>query len=214
MVLVLTHSRMGNVGFFSSMLAAGVLALLLFRNSPRPLVVLIVSLVIIDIFIVGAWFGLEKVQKRLMETRIETEQRIDVDYYALGQAKDFLLVGSGAGTFYTIFPYYRQQDIQKFYDHAHNDYLELISESGVIGVAPLGAAVLWCFIMALVAQRRRQDPLLKGMAFAATMGIIAIGIHSAVDFNLQIPANAALFMVLLAFPWLAVSLGRKERTED
>ena len=58
-------------------LALTVLALVLFRNSPRPLVVLIVSLVIIDIFIVGAWFGLEKVQKRIMETRIETEQRIE-----------------------------------------------------------------------------------------------------------------------------------------
>ena len=44
----------------------------------------------------------------------------------------------------------------------------------------------------------RRDPLMRGMAFAAIMGITAILIHSWVGFNLQIPANALLFMVLLA----------------
>jgi hypothetical protein len=83
--LVLTHSRMGNTGFFASMLVAGLLALLLFRQSPRPVVVLIVSLLVIDIFIVGAWFGLEKVQQRIVNTTLETEARDEVDYYAWGK---------------------------------------------------------------------------------------------------------------------------------
>jgi hypothetical protein len=41
------------------------------------------------------------------------------------------------------------------------------------------------------------------MAFASIMGILALMIHSSVDFNLQIPANAMLFMVILALGWVA-----------
>jgi hypothetical protein len=41
------------------------------------------------------------------------------------------------------------------------------------------------------------------MGLASVMGITAILIHSTSDFNLRIPANAALFVVLLALPWLA-----------
>jgi O-antigen ligase len=207
--LVLTHSRMGNTGFFASMLVAGLLALLLFRQSPRPVVVLIVSLLVIDIFIVGAWFGLEKVQQRIVNTTLETEARDEVDYYAWGQTRDFLITGSGAGSFYTVFPYYRERDIRGFYDHAHNDYLEFLSESGVIASSLLAATVVLCLGAALLAQRRRHDPLMRGMGFSATMGITAILIHSSVDFNLQIPANAALFMVLLALPWLTLNLARR-----
>jgi hypothetical protein len=44
---------------------------------------------------------------------------------------------------------------------------------------------------------------LQGMGFAATMAIVALLIHSAVDFNLQIPANAAMFVVMLALGWVS-----------
>ena len=50
----------------------------------------------------------------------------------------------------------------------------------------------------------RRDPLMRGMSFACIMGASAILIHSWVDFNLQIPANAMLFMVLLALGWISL----------
>jgi hypothetical protein len=57
------------------------------------------------------------------------------------------------------------------------------------------------------------------MAFAATMAIVALLIHSAVDFNLQIPANAALFVVMLALGWVyrywdPLSLAPGDRAND
>jgi O-antigen ligase len=208
--LVLTHSRMGNSAFFASMLVTGLLALLLFRNSPRPVVVLIVSLVVIDTFIVGAWFGIEKVKQRLEETQLSSETRDEVDIYAWDLWGDFRLTGSGAGTFAAVFPRYRQPDVGiNFYDHAHNDYLEILTESGLVGALPLGGSVFLSLGAALLAMRRRRDPLLRGMAFSAVMGLMALLIHSSVDFNLQIPANAALFMVLMGLPWLALTLGRR-----
>ena len=66
--------------------------------------------------------------------------------------------------------------------------------------AELGAEVL---VAALMAQWQRRDPLMRGMSFACIMGVTSILIHSWVDFNLQIPANAAYFMVLLALGWIA-----------
>jgi hypothetical protein len=76
-----------------------------------------------------------------------------------------------------------------------------------------------CLAAALQAQWQRRDPLMRGMSFACIMGVTSILIHSWVDFNLQIPANAALFMVLLALGWISLYLDRREgaprtRTEE
>ena len=63
----------------------------------------------------------------------------------------------------------------------------------------------------MLALARRRDPLARGFAFAVLMGVCSLAIHSAVDFNLQIPANALAFMVLLAYGWVAYYLDSRER---
>jgi O-antigen ligase len=108
-----------------------------------------------------------------------------------------------------VFPRYRAENVVNFYDHAHNDYVQFTAEVGYIGLGLLGLVVVFTLFVALVAQARRRDPLMRGMSFASIMGVTAILIHSAVDFNLQIPANALLFMVLLALGWISLYLGRR-----
>nr|MDT0252813.1 hypothetical protein [Endozoicomonas sp.] len=56
---------------------------------------------------------------------------------------------------------------------------------------------------AIQAMHLRRNTLMVGMGFAAFMGILAIMIHSSVDFNLQIPSNAAYFICMMALGWLA-----------
>jgi len=204
--LVLTRSRMGNTAFFASLMIAGVIGLVLSRHATRSTVILLTSLIIIDMFIVGAWFGVEKVAQRLQDSALSEETRDEVNEYGLGLIRDYKWTGSGGGSFYTVFPRYRKGDIANFYDHAHNDYLEITADTGIIGISLLGLAVLMSLGAALLAQYRRRDPLMRGMGFAATMGIIALMIHSTVDFNLQIPANAMTFMIVLAIAWLALFL--------
>lgn len=205
--LVMTHSRMGNTSFFASMLIAGCLALLLSRHATRATVILITSLVVIDIFIVGTWFGVEKVVERIEQTTLESEHRVDTFAHVRDQWSDYALTGSGLGSFYAVFPKYKTVvEAGGFYTHAHNDYLEFGSETGVIGLLLLGAVVLLSLGTALLAQHRRRDPLMRGISFAAIMGITAMLIHSTVDFNLQIPANALTFMLLLAMAWLSLHL--------
>ena len=209
--LVLTHSRMGNTAFFTSLLIAGGIGLLLSRYARRETVILLVSLIIIDIAIVGTWFGVEQVVDRIKETTIESENRADVAEYVAALWSDYRLTGSGLGSFYSVFPYYRQQDVSGYYNYAHNDYLQFAGETGIIGIALLCAVVIASLLAALLAQYQRRDPLMRGISFAAIMGIVAILIHSTVDFNLQIPSNAMTFMILLAMAWLALMLERRDQ---
>ncbi|OAD20276.1 O-Antigen polymerase [Candidatus Thiomargarita nelsonii] len=207
--LVLTRSRMGNTAFFASMTIAGIITLILSRHINRATAILLVSLIVIDIFIVGAWFGLEKVTQRLEQTSLATETRDDVDIDMLPYWDDYFLTGSGLGSFYTTFPRYQGADVTGFWVHAHNDYLELATETGLIGVLLLGIAILLTAGVVLIALYRRHRALNRGIAFSVTMAITALLIHSTVDFNLQIPANAATFMLILALAWVARYLPRK-----
>jgi putative inorganic carbon (HCO3(-)) transporter len=209
--LTTTHSRMGNSAFFSALLVAGALGIALSRYATRNTVILLVSLVAIDLFIVGSWFGVEKLAKRIGETTVEdVREREDPASYSIDLIKDYALFGAGPGTFYVAFPRYRQEKVVAFFDVAHNDYAQLASECGAIGFALMGIFVVMTLAAALVAQWRRRDPLMRGMSFACIMGTTAILIHSWVDFNLQIPANAVLFMVLLALGWISLFLDRRE----
>lgn len=207
--LVLTRSRMGNTAFFSSLLIAGLLGLILSRHATRATISLLASLIVIDLLIVGTWFGIDQVKQRLEQTSFATESRDEMDIYVLRSYwDDYFLTGSGLGSFYSVFPKYREADIHDYYDHAHNDYLEIAAETGLIGFTLLGSTVIFSLGMALVAQYRRHNALCRGMAFSAIMGIFAMLIHSTVDFNLQIPANAATFMIILALAWVVQFLPR------
>jgi len=208
--LTTTHSRMGNTAFFSALLIAGVLGIFLSRHATRNTVVLLVSLVAIDLFIVGSWFGVEKLAKRIEQTTISDVQvREEPASYTIPLIRDYAAFGSGPGTFYITFPRYRPETVINFYDYAHNDYIQFVAESGVIGIAILGLLVVLTLGAALKAQWQRRDPLMRGMSFACIMAVTALLIHSSVDFNLQIPANAVYFMVVLALGWLALYLDRR-----
>ena len=202
--LVLTRSRMGNSSFFFSLLITGVIGLALAQRATRSMVILLVSLVAIDVFIVGTYFGTRRVVDRIVQTTMETEDRGEVAAYALAMWKDYPVFGSGLGSFPLVFPRYSAQGTQEAYTHAHNDYLEFGAETGAIGLSLLGLMVLLSFAAALRAQYLRRDPLMRGLSFAAMMGILALMIHSSVDFNLQIPANALTFMLLLALAWISL----------
>lgn len=221
--LVLTRSRMGNTAFFSSMMVAGFISLMAFRaqsgsvrkmfsrSDTRATVILLSSLMVIDLFIVGTWFGVEKVVARIEQSSTSRDaDRIEVSLNTINLIRDYPLAGSGGGSFHMVYPRYRSDAIASSFDHVHEDYLEIVADTGVVGLGLLGLMVLLSFWAALAALRRRHDPLMRGMAFASVMGIIALLIHSTVDFNLQIPANAATFMVVLALGWIAQSLDKRQ----
>ena len=201
--LVLTRSRMGNMAFFASLIGVGGFYLLAVRKLSGRTIAFFASLLIIDLLVVGNFFGIDKVAERIQQTSVEGEDRENTNRDALVMLRDFPLTGIGAGSFYAVYPMYTgAATAPGFTRHAHNDYLQFACEFGLIFTAVLGAAVLASLWTAIRAQLKRRDPLLQGMGFAATMAIVALLIHSAVDFNLQIPANAAMFVVMLALGWV------------
>lgn len=212
--LVMTRSRMGNTAFFSSLLIAGAVALLLRRHATRSTAILVASLVVVDLFIVGAWFGVEKTVARIEQTTVgDVEQRVQPSTYALDMLEDYPVFGAGAGSFYGAFPRYRGPEIAAWYDHAHNDYTQFLVEAGPLGALLIGILPLLALINAVLTLSRRRDPLARGFAFAVLMGVCALAIHSTVDFNLQIPANAFAFVVLLAYAWIALVTGTVTGTD-
>jgi putative inorganic carbon (HCO3(-)) transporter len=201
--LVMTHSRMGNSAFFASMGISAMIGFFIYRKVSRSLVILFASMIIIDLFIISAWFGLDKLATRIEQTHISEEVRLDVNANAWPWVENHWLSGSGAGSFGSQFPAYRTADISPFFDFAHNDYLQILGEYGVIGAVFFVLVVLSSLWAAITAQRQRQNQVLRGMAFAAMMGITSLMIHASVDFNHYIPANAMLFILLCGFAWAA-----------
>ena len=199
--LVLTRSRMGNFSFFVGLFSIGMIALAVSKTALRSMIVVIASLVLIDLFIVGAYFGTQRVVESIGQTTLQSEDRDEVAGYAIRMWKDYPVFGAGLGSFAAVFPRYSGEGTVQSYTHAHNDYLEFAAETGVAGIVLLGLMVSMSFLAALRTQLTRTDPILRGASFASMMGTIALAIHSSVDFNLQIPANALMFILLLAFGW-------------
>jgi O-antigen ligase len=78
---------------------------------------------------------------------------------------------------------------------SHNDYLQVLADGGIVaGVIALGFLVLLFRAMFRAVQSR--DPLLAGLALGSSAGIFGILVHSLFDFNLQLPSNALLFLLL------------------
>ncbi len=202
--LVLTRSRMGNAAFFTGLVSMGLLTLYLQQRLTRNALILFASLLVIDALIVGNWFGFDKVVDRLEQTSFATEQRDDVSVYTFTMLKEHWLTGIGAGTFYSNFPRYKGPEIRQFWYHAHNDYVELWAEFGLIGFAPMVAFVVASGWAAIQAQRRRRARLYKSMGFSASMAVVWLLMSSWVDFNMNIPANALTFLLIMALAWVAL----------
>jgi O-antigen ligase len=203
LALIMSRSRMGNSAFLTSLTLIGLLYVLIARGTFRTrMIVLWISIMVVDISFLGSYFGLDQLKQRLETTTTsEMDNRVDISNHLQPYVLDYQTLGSGLGTFQKAFMPYLGPDMQFIYQGAENDYLQFMGETGVMAALP-ALLVLGCLIVALRVVRSGNFMLNKGMSFAAVMGVASILIHSLVDFNLQIPANAYLFVVLLAIGWI------------
>ncbi len=106
------------------------------------------------------------------------------------------VLGWGLGAFPIVYPQFRTFYTNFFVNEAHNDYLQLLVEMGLLGFATM----VWFVVMLYTRGIRKignwSGEISGAMTLACLLGVSGILVHSAVDFNLQIPANAALFYVL------------------
>ncbi len=123
--------------------------------------------------------------------------RLNVLRDGLKMAADRPFAGWGLGTFPVVYPQYRSFYTSKFVNQAHNDYIQVLVETGVAGFA----LVVWGMVVLFREAFRKMDrapALLRSPVLAATVACTGLLVHSFLDFNLHIPANASLFAVLCA----------------
>ncbi len=106
------------------------------------------------------------------------------------------ILGWGLGTFPVVYPQFRTFYTDFFVNEAHDDYLQLLVETGLLGFGTMLWFLVTLYRGALKKLTNWSSEISGAVALACGLGLSGILVHSAVDFNLQIPANAALFYVL------------------
>ncbi len=119
----------------------------------------------------------------------------------LHMAASYPLCGAGYGTFAAAYPLFRSAEVRLFFKHAHNDLVQALAEGGIIG-----ALFLAMLLLPIVSTIVRAIGGAKGtLAVGFAAGLTAFLLHSLIDFNLHIPANAATASILagmvLGLPW-------------
>ena len=166
----------------------------------------IMASVIVITFVFLMWLGLDPILNRMSD--LSSPTRYEVYENTINMAKDFPVFGTGLGTFQYIYPGYKTLQSQAYYDHAHNDYLELISDSGLVGFVIVLSGFIMFFWKTLVRWWERRHYYAKGVALGGVCSVIAILAHSFTDFNLHIPANALFLSIILGLTYNTVNLKR------
>jgi len=144
-----------------------------------------------------------------MRTLAGASFRVDTWKDALRLAAASPAFGHGLGAFHDAYPPYKRGHGIVRVEHAENDYLETLAETGLVGLGLVLAGLSLLVARAVRAGREEGGPLLGGIGQGALAALVALAVHSSVDFNLRIPSNAALAALVVAA--LAAAAGGKPR---
>jgi O-antigen ligase len=168
---------------------------------------------------VGLWLaieiGLAPVLARFAELDPLADTRWSIFAGTLAGAGEFFPFGAGFGTYEDVFRRFQPADVPRFVTHAHNDYVEWIFEGGLLGLLlPLAFLVLYLRRWPRVWAGERWSEL-RFVQVAAGISLLLMALHTATDFNLQIPANAVYFAFLAGvfFHREAASVPRQQRAQ-
>ena len=188
-------------GIFSILASLILMALLGRLGGGRRVWMVITLLVIAGALTYGAWIGLEPVISRfetLTPTSLEDPSgRLAIWKQATGIVRNYPAIGTGLGTFNIAFRRYQTTSLDFLIDHAHNDYLEAVTDTGVLGAVLLFIPILGLLVKMIMSYGEARSAYRRAVLLACIGSTAALLIHSATDFNLQIPANALLFAVVL-----------------
>ncbi|MDZ7856214.1 O-antigen ligase family protein [Sphaerotilus sp.] len=224
--LVLTRSRMGNGAFFLGLFIVAVWVMARSTNLRKSAGILVVSLLVVDLIVIGQWVGLSKVLSRMEATEIaadaasasqtpvtgqpsappprreETlEERTRPVRDAMAMLQERPWTGFGGGAFYNAFTRYKVESLTLPYNHAHNDYVEIAADVGLSGLLLLAGVALLTAVRAYRLMQDGHSPHARGVAAGVGMALLCALLHALVDLNLQINANAMTLTVLLAVVW-------------
>ena len=194
LALVVTLSRSGITAMIGAMLCASVM---MARRQPGsrsrfiiPLYLTAVTLVVVSLV------GIDRIAARfVVPGSIDVEGRRAIWSDTFRMVDDFWLTGTGLNTFGSAALFYQATLKGSHMREAHNDYLQLAAEGGLLAGLPIVLAIA---VLAYgIRQRIRSDVgSVWWIRAGAVTGLLAVAAQSFVEFSLQMPGNAALFAVL------------------
>jgi O-antigen ligase len=194
--LWLSASRGGIVGFGIELLF--LLSFVLLRRAGGKHL-LTGGVVLLAALSLVSWLGVRQVLSRfgsLQTLEVKEAKRASMRYGAWHIFLDHPILGTGLGTFQLVYPPYETLYDGKVVNHAHNDYLEALAETGILG----GFCCVWfvglLFLQGLQALQEANHSFAAALRLAGLTGCCGILVHSLVDFNLHIPANAFFFLLM------------------
>jgi O-antigen ligase/tetratricopeptide (TPR) repeat protein len=138
------------------------------------------------------------------------EQRVDIARDSMQLWKQFPLVGTGLGSFSVVFPMVDTSAVNEAAIHAENQYVHLMTETGVLGVA-CGVAVIGGLLWMSLRSSIRPRHSIQMAAIGLFGAVLCSAIHAMSDFALHLPANAMLMALVAA---LVVALPRIDDDVD
>jgi len=169
-------------------------------------------LVFILATLLAVFIGLQNtLNKFLSKGLFESTGRVEYWSSTLQMAGDFPVFGTGLGTFkYAYFLYGKQA---AWVNHAHNDYVENLADMGALAFIAFFVLLALLVFSLLRMWAARRHPEIKPVVLGVLTALFAAAFHSFFDFSLRVPANAFLFITLLALGLKLVTY-RKDFTDE
>jgi tetratricopeptide (TPR) repeat protein/O-antigen ligase len=212
--LFISLSRGGILGFLGSIFFMSFM-LTIMKTTKKALWVS--GIILLAIIIALLWLNLHPtLDKFLAMGRIEdlkADVRISTWQGTWQMIRDFPIIGIGFGAFQYLFPKYQMAETKLLFQYTHNDYLQLWSEMGLIGLLITLGFFIFYFRWIFKTLFKRHDPYVKGIAVGGLTSIVAILIHSFTDFNLHIPANIFHFVLILSLVFIVINSQFRQNEE-
>lgn len=201
---VFSYSRGGILSVAFSLIALSILTIFKVRRKTWGL--LIAGLATLALAF-SLWVGVGGLLNRFVSMSrtgyVSTQRRSMIWSDTVQLFRHNPILGTGLGTYEDALRPFQKHLVDMTIDHAHNDYLEFAAETGLIGFVLLFVPIFYLLVRMTIAffrdHRRFRSAILLG-CIGSTLGLL---IHSLMDFNLQVPANAMIFAVILGIGYKA-----------
>jgi O-antigen ligase len=227
--LIMTNSRGGVLSMVSEIMFLALVAATALRRRKRAegeekvsraraaLVRVGLGFALIVAVVLGAlYFGGEEALSRLVGTVNSDDPTTGRAHFWSGTIdiiKDHPLLGTGLGAFSASYTRYDTGNGLYRLEQAHNDYLQILSDSGVVGGA-LGLAFVALLFWTALRRMQSHDRFRRGVALGALAGCAGVLVHSFFDFTLHTTANALCFLVLAALATVNGRVEEESQEED
>jgi O-antigen ligase len=211
--LFLSASRGGIIGFAAEV--AFLVILVVARRREKKVLVAGAVVVTLAVILVS-WLGIGRALERFATyQKLETGEgrRVEMVRDSFRIFQDHRIAGTGLGTLQEVFPLYETLYDGLVVNHSHNDYVEVLAETGLIGGLCGLLFLVFLFWSSWKLLNVESDPHSFAYHTGALVACLGLLVHAGVDFNFHIPSNALIFLLqsglaTSAFPPLPLPRGR------